>query len=393
MPRFFKEYGYWIVIGAVIIAVLAVQWLVVAPRQARIQKGLNQIKQQKTQLGELRQREVYNPNFVTAFDPVIAMANAQRDLVQKYMQTQRRDFLDDWPEDAAENKTPERALQWGAKFIDGSSTFVDRVNYRIRYPQTVVDLYNEHILPLLPPADRVPADSLNQTTGLGSFMSAQNWDTSEPTNEEIVTANTMMNVVAAFADVLIDAKKDVPGLYEYVDTFDVTLQGKGGSQGRGRGGARGGGPMERRDDYGGMRPGDPGGRMGPDEYGLPDAYDGGGPPDPRGGMDRRPDPSKVNLARGQTKDKLPPGRIAYSDARNKKYIFDFQLHAVMDWRKLPVLIGKMVEAPGLDMYVERVTWRRAPGGGDVPLVDVDMTGTFSIRWEPPKAAPAADKKT
>ena len=104
------------------------------------------------------------------------------------------------------------------------------------------------------------------------------------------------------------------------------------------------------------------------------------------------------LVRVMKQETRPAGKLPYSDAAKKQYIYVFSLHAEMDWRKVGVLIGRICEAPGFDGKVEKVVWRRVedvPTDLDMPLVDVQMSGLLFVSWEPEQGAETdkTNKKT
>ena len=401
MPRFLRDYGYWVVIGVVVVGLLGVQVFLVAPTQSEAEEYKSKITRLEGQFKSMRTAKVYNQKQADAFKQAIDEIKMKESLVKTYVNAQKQEFFNDWPKPETE--------EWGLKFVDGTSSYTDRIRYRKLYPDFAREMYNEALVPLLPESERRVAEDLTEAGHVASFMRVAQWGTSEPTNVDIVAANTEVNMTRAFAGILLDAREKDPGLYEQV-TFKLDLLGPGGLATRSR--ARTGGMMPGADyGYGGPTeygPGAPG--MGGPMGGGP-GYDPammqpgmGGPMEGGRGYDpamMQPGmagaPPQRELVRTKKEESRPPGRLEYSDSKTKKYIYVFSLHTVMDWRKVGVLIGRICEAPGFDGKVETLVWQRveqAPADFEVPLVDVQMSGLVSVSWDPEKGrvAPKPDER-
>ncbi|MFH0963499.1 MAG: hypothetical protein V2A58_05755 [Planctomycetota bacterium] len=249
MPRFLKEYAYWIAAGVIILVVWGLYLFLVVPHKKSAREILGKIDSAKGQLdGLLRKTEIPNEKWAEGLQEPILRARGHESQVNRFLEGRKRNILNIWL-----TQSPD----WGEKYLDGTSDQMQRIEYRELYPDVVVRVYNELVLPLLSPGEQVKAER-SGGGNVGAYIKTISWGEKIPTNKEIVDANTHLNITAAFCEMLLRAKEDVPDLYLFMKSVQVLYLDSSKLQAA-RGGTMGGMP-------GGGMPGE----------GMPGGYDMGG---------------------------------------------------------------------------------------------------------------------
>jgi len=102
---------------------------------------------------------------------------------------------------------------------------------------------------------------------------------------------------------------------------------------------------------------------------------------------------EAEMARRRQEDN-EPGRLDVSDPKTKQFVFGYAFDTVMDWRNLNVLIGKIVQDPGLQPTVDVANWQKSSvtlPDVEAPLVDVHLAGRLYVVWDA-GATPSKDAK-